>query len=660
MKIPHLHTANFASKVWMALLAVVPLIYSSQTYEGALLPKLLIFQILAILLLSICLKHAKKRVFDGISSPLFFPLACYLFFSALSIAWAVNPTESILQLAQYVSLAFVPLMLLYTLSPPHLYPIFQVAAWTGLPIALIGLAQYLGWGFYGIPSNANPSATFFHRNAAAEYLIAVIPLAWVGFRLAKTPGNILAHAGLLALLGTYLVYTRTRGAWVGLSGAVLLALGIAFITRKVAPNIVHARLKKYVLGTAILLILLAATVPDNIIKTGRQRFDEKKSDPLTAVASIVSDQGHRGRLNFWYHTLYMIKDHPLGGVGLGNWQYVYPAYAQSDQVNISASPIRPHNDFLWIAAEFGLPGFLAYITLLLVVGKLCWHLLTLNDQQIRTAVLGLGVLILAHLIDGLFNFPRERITPALYFWFALGCIACLHAHHFPPKVSLFSQSGSTIVFTLGLLLFLSSLAIGYKRFRYDQHHLQVYYGERREDWPTVIAEARKASEYGALRANTFIALGRGLYKTGDLSGAQEAYETALRLHPNSLHVYNNLGIVYRRTGQSKQAIQAFQKALYLYPGFPEAINNLGNVYRDLEQWDQAIKTYQKALGQGIKYSQLYYNLGKAYHMKGNVLRAQENYMLALQQNPNNRSARLALTSLGISPSALPPPIPPSY
>jgi len=661
MRIAFRSTASIAETAWMALFVLTPFVYSAQVYDGALLPKLLTFQALAMILFGICLKKIWREISSGNTSPIFLPLFLYLLFASLSVVYAANRIESVLQLAHYAGLALIPLAVFCSLSPSGLLEVFRVAAWIGFPISLIGFAQYFGWkidlfgwNVYDLPSNANPSATFFHRNAAAEYLIGILPLAWIGFRMARNSKTAVAHAVLLATLGVYLIYTRTRGAWVGLAGAILIVSALATLSRRAGARLQappHAKIKRNLLVVALVVISLCAALPEDIRKTGNQRFDEKKTDALSAVASIVSEHGHRGRLALWHHTLGIIRDHPFG-VGLGNWQYMYPAYARGDHVNVTASPLRPHNDLLWIAAELGLPGLLAYLAILFVAGRLCWDLLNGSDFPTRTAALGLAVVVLAHLGDGMFNFPRERIASACCFWFGLGAIARIHADRFPNPAT-YPRRSRVLGSGLGILLLLAGLGMTVKRLAYDRHHLHVFYGERRGDWHTVINEAQRARKYGPLRANTFIALGRALYRTGDLAGAQEAYETALYLHPNSLNAYNNIGIVYRRTGQFDKAIVALKKALHLYPGFPEATVSLGNTYRDMGRWDDAITTYQEALGQDALFPQIHYNLGKIYHRKGDLLGAQNSYLAALKSDPNYAPARRALMGMGVSETALP-------
>ena len=629
--------------LWAALFLLTPLVYHGQVYDGVLLPKLLVFQICALALLIWCFKCRPVIVFpQGFFAALF----AYHLLAVLSVAQSVNRTETVVQLSQYLTVVF------WTLDTAAFLRILRVAAWGGLPVALIGLAQYLGLGFAWIPSNANPSATFFHRNAAAEYLIAVLPLAWLGFRLARTQKSALAHAGLLTLLGAFLVCTRTRGAWVGLAGSVVLCAIVGYCTRQSGGTVPFARLKRGLSVAIVLLVALSATLPENLQHTGMQHFDEKKSDAFAAVASIVSEQGHRGRLNVWRHTLDLILDHPLVGVGLGNWQFLYPIYARGDQVNVTASPSRPHNDLLWITSELGMLGLIFYLALLLAAARFAISLLRSANSVTRTTSLALVAVILAHLGEGLFNFPRERIVPALCFWFSLGGLALLHTEQQRTILVRIRLLPATVC--LAGLLLASALCITLVRIAYDRQHLSVFIAERRQDWKAVIQAAEAANQYGTLRANTFTALGRARYHTGDLDGAQQAYETALRLHPNYLNTHNNLGIVYRRTGQLDRAENALLQAIYLYPGFTEAHNNLGLVYRDQGRLDEALAAFRKAVDR-VPVAQIFHNMAEVYRLKQDLLSAQKYDLRALETDPGFTPARRALIRLGAQPRALPSP-----
>src|SRR4051812_35232257 len=62
--------------------------------------------------------------------------------------------------------------------------------------------------------------------------------------------------------------------------------------------------------------------------------------------------------------------------------------------------------------------------------------------------------------------------------------------------------------------------------------------------------------------------GVGLQQRGDLAGARDAYEAALKVAPRRVDVMSNLGLVYGQLGQYDLAIRTFQKALTLDPGQP--------------------------------------------------------------------------------------------
>lgn len=632
---------------WIAAFTAIPLVYMADVYDGALLPKLLALQ-LALLPLTAIWFH-RARTGQSLHTSLYGPLGLYLGLSALATHAAVNRIESILQLSQYTSLLLIAPVVANTLNTASLLRVVRVAAWIGFPIACIGLCQYWGIGFETIPSRANPSATFYHRNAAAEYLIAVLPLTWIGFRLAQTPHSATAWAVLLTFLGTFLLYTRTRGAWIGLLVAIAATALIARLSGRVSQTR-HFRLKRYLIAGTCAMIALTALHPGNIQRPGVQHFDEKKSNALNAVASIATPSGHRGRLDLWENTLDIIRDHPIAGVAPGNWQYRYPAYAHGEHINVQAAPERPHNDLLWIASETGLPGLTAYLLILVAAGWSCRRALHRATLETRTLALGFAALIIAHLIDGLFNFPRERIEAASFFWFAIGGLALLHPHS---PASRHTGWKTILPPALALALLLCATGITFIRLQYDRHHLRVIAAERQENWSEIITSANAAAKWGHLRANTFIALGRAHLRTDNLPEALNACQTATRLHPNSLNASNNLGIVHWRLGQMDDAIAAFHHALFIFPDFPEALNNLGNAYRDTGQLDKAVEAYQRA-AERSNLPAIAYNLGIAYHLLGDLQRAQQSYLQALQHNPAYYPARRKLRQMGADPASLPP------
>ncbi|MEW6265581.1 MAG: tetratricopeptide repeat protein [Thermodesulfobacteriota bacterium] len=77
--------------------------------------------------------------------------------------------------------------------------------------------------------------------------------------------------------------------------------------------------------------------------------------------------------------------------------------------------------------------------------------------------------------------------------------------------------------------------------------------------------------------------------------AEAAYMQAMKINPNTLNVYNSLGILYRRQGRYQDAIKMYRKALRVSP-FDEHIQyNLARVYMAAKDFGHAAETLRSAL-----------------------------------------------------------------
>jgi len=114
----------------------------------------------------------------------------------------------------------------------------------------------------------------------------------------------------------------------------------------------------------------------------------------------------------WKKTLSMIKDHPLTGVGSGNWKVVIPSYGLANTVFAKGyfAPDRVHNTYLQIASETGAPGFLFYFgmwVIIAVTGFIVIRKTNSNDKKILVILMLAGLSAVA--VDSFFSFAVERI-----------------------------------------------------------------------------------------------------------------------------------------------------------------------------------------------------------------------------------------------------------
>jgi tetratricopeptide (TPR) repeat protein len=78
---------------------------------------------------------------------------------------------------------------------------------------------------------------------------------------------------------------------------------------------------------------------------------------------------------------------------------------------------------------------------------------------------------------------------------------------------------------------------------------------------------------------------------GDNTKSIEAFIAALRIDPENMRIYNNLGLVFSKIGRHEEAFEAFKK------GKDEAgaYNNLGYVYMTEQSYAKAIEAFERAM-----------------------------------------------------------------
>jgi len=211
----------------------------------------------------------------------------------------------------------------------------------------------------GVPGRFAAMGFFISRltfGHCATVLVALFAGAALFGELASSVRALLAAAiatGLVAILLTF-----DRAAWLGLLAAAL-ALGAAGLAQRRArasltdpPARTPARRVALAAGALALLCASATLVPGV-----RARF-----------ASGFDVQQNQDRVFLWSRALEIIRDHPLAGVGFGNYPRVCPRYY--DRVD-PAFPMRTwaHNSLLSLWAETGLAGLCALAFLIFAVAR---------------------------------------------------------------------------------------------------------------------------------------------------------------------------------------------------------------------------------------------------------------------------------------------------
>ena len=495
-------------------------------------------------------------------------------------------------------------------------------ACAGVVVAILGILEYLGVSWMVFPSAGQPSATLGFRNVAAMYLIVGLFLSGA-LLFQKNKRDWWLGGGAVTLMVVFLIFTRTRGAWLG----VVLAgvLGAWLVWRQgVIAELGQWFLQNRVVVLGVGLIVFALFVPPQFQDESLSRLDEKKVSVVQSVQFVAQEGGDRGRFKIWYHTLRMVADAPVFGVGHHNWSVYYPRYDQGETMGIVVAPKRPHNDFLWTWSELGIVGFLLY-------GWLLWEVAKQVKQHwfVRhwAAVLaGLGALAL--LIHSGFSFPREQPVAVFFLSLALGMAGQNQSAE--TKTARWWGIG---VGSLALVVGIVGVVWGRAMFRFDVGFSRAFYAQEHGLFERQVNEAQQARLAGLFDHRVLLLEGLGRYALKDFQGAIAVYQTYLYYQPYLPAVHNNLGRAYEAVGNDEAAEKAYLKGLEIFSGDGAGIlvSNLAAIYKRQGKVDAALALYEGAKSLP---AEGHHNLGLIYAEQGLWERSLASYTQALVQDPN--------------------------
>jgi putative inorganic carbon (HCO3(-)) transporter len=188
---------------------------------------------------------------------------------------------------------------------------------------------------------------YYDANDLATYLVTAMPLgAYFLLTGRRAVGRVLA-AGALAILTVAFVRTGSRG------GFIALVAVIVFIVLRYSAISVGRRLSAAVLVTFILL------------GTASSRYWEQ----MTTIASDAdyNRTEETGRLQIWGRGIGYMLQHPVLGVGPGNFQTAegtLSPLADRQQFGVGVRWNAAHNTYIQVGAETGVVGLLLFLAMI--------------------------------------------------------------------------------------------------------------------------------------------------------------------------------------------------------------------------------------------------------------------------------------------------------
>ncbi|MSS72224.1 MAG: tetratricopeptide repeat protein [Candidatus Latescibacteria bacterium] len=646
------------------MVGVVPLAYLTDVYECVASPKLFVLHLcIALACLGWLLQTRRGRNLRLVSTPLLLPALCWVGVGLLSAPSTAHPLDTFSELTNQAALLVLFFVVANTLTLEYLKPVLWASAGAGLTVALIGILQYHGLAFLDIPSAALPSATFGNRNFAAEYLVCAIPLSGLLFLTARRRAALLVSGLSTTLMGIFLVYTRTRAAWVGLAGALLCTGGLLTVwpgLRRPVMEALRSALdrdrRRLALGFLALFIALSALPPrrsaEVMVRKGLPFLRETKADVASTAASFLQkDVGMGYRLAAWSATLRMVADRPLLGVGPGGWARVYPAYDGGATTRTEMSMNNPHNDYLWIASEYGLIGLGVYLWMLTAAFRCLLNTVRRPEPFSRLSGLMMALSLLAMLGTAFFGFPKDQPHAAMFSYLIFGVAASATQRErdkenpsipSSPARAYRGTAARTVLFLL-LIVSLTAVDLSRRRLAFD-HRLLVAlsWGMPPTNWNAVLDAVERALAYGTFRPRILYVKGVALKNLRRPAEAEEALRKALVYAPHAWYLHAGLSSVCLGQGRLQDALAHARTALSLCPDATEVRKGLGVIYYQLKDADRAEEEFQAVLRAQPEDAGAYLNLGNLRAARNQPDSAMACYRQALSLNPKMPRVHFAL------------------
>jgi O-antigen ligase len=224
--------------------------------------------------------------------------------------------------------------------------------------------------------NRAPGGVLGHRNSAAHLLVLTLPVLVMHAMQARRRRSVALLLAAVGMAAAVLVLSRSRGAWLAaMAVAVFAAVVLYTVCGPSRPLSVRRA------GGVVLALVVGGSAAVLLPNRLDWRAGSSHTETLSRLADYSSGSG-RGRVVQYARTLEMIRDHPLLGVGPGNWTIEYPRYASGADPSYQPRALvptsrLPQGDWIGLAAERGLPA----LALLVLVGAV---LAARSAQTLRT------------------------------------------------------------------------------------------------------------------------------------------------------------------------------------------------------------------------------------------------------------------------------------
>ncbi len=234
-------------------------------------------------------------------------------------------------------------------------------------------------------------ATFDNPNVLGQYFIIVIPIIFALFVYTKELTQKGLYLFVFAASFLCLLYTWSRGAWVG----VMLGIVVFLLVRD----------RRWIVLCILALLAAPFILPDSIM------------DRLLSIGN-TSDSSTAYRVSVWIASARMAVDFWMSGVGFGSdaFQPIYASYA----LNGAGYALHSHNFYIQLVTDMGAGGLIVYLLIILNACREIWSIK--KNSFIKTISLALLGALAGYSFQGVAENLWYNMRMSLMLWIVIALI----------------------------------------------------------------------------------------------------------------------------------------------------------------------------------------------------------------------------------------------
>jgi O-antigen ligase len=375
------------------------------------------------------------KKFSISNSSLYLPVAGFYLWAVITLFWVVNYFFATIMLLQFLSYVLTFVIVLNLVKNMRDIKFLMLSMlFVSLIVSIIGLIQFYFsdnefiYNFF--TQGAAPGSTFGNKNFTMHFIVMMIPLALMSLFIEKSRWLQCFFALSLFLNLWIWIVSFTRAAWLAVFIQIVFLLLILAIDKfknksnSMVNNLFNVKQKIIILFGVFFLLFV-------VIQSINQQTN-KVVDTTMIINKIgaINMASGSARIPGWLNTIEMIKDHPIAGVGVGQWPIYYPLYNDRvalDTIFTDVETFRHlHNEFLEMFANFGFLGYVFLLWIFVIFVSMVLKILKSSHYHEKIYVVGIALSLQGFLIESFFSFPIKAYYPVLIVAILLATTSCIY------------------------------------------------------------------------------------------------------------------------------------------------------------------------------------------------------------------------------------------